>query len=225
MKKPDNIEAVFFDLDGTLLDTAPDLFTACNEILRRYGRPLVSFDDFRQWVHGGSLMMIGNSFQIKEDHPDIADIKQQFFDQYQKNITQQTQLFKGIEKVLSYLESDGIPWGIVTNKLTYLTEPLLDYFNLKSRCRCLVCGDTLTKVKPDPAPLLHACQLAHAQPEFSVYIGDSYSDIQAANRANMLSIAAHYGYLPKQCNPVEWQAHADAKKPEEIISILEKWLS
>ncbi|MBS0350375.1 MAG: HAD-IA family hydrolase [Proteobacteria bacterium] len=215
------IEAVFFDLDGTLLDTAPDLHAACNEILRRYHKPLVPFKDFRQWVHGGSLMMIGNSFRIDQNHALFSEIKEQFLTQYQKNINHQTQLFTGIEQVLTYLESKKIPWGIITNKLTYLTEPLLDFFNLKSRCCCLVCGDTLPKIKPDPAPLLHACQLTQVKPELCVYVGDSSSDIQAANSANMLSIAAHYGYW------VQWPgviANGEAKKPEDIIYMLEQWL-
>ncbi len=214
------IEAVFFDLDGTLLDTAPDLTAACNQILLQYQREPISPAEFRHWIHGGALMMICNSFQIKATHPEYPAIKSAFLSKYQEQLTQSTCLFSGIEKVLNYLERTQLPWGIVTNKHTHLSHPLINYFGWASRCCCIISGDTLSTVKPHPEPLLHACQLAKANPQHCVYIGDTPGDIEAARAAGMQSIAVSYGYLPKDSNPVEWGANAVALSPEDIILIL-----
>lgn len=221
MKSQPTLQAVFFDLDGTLLDTAPDLADACNQVLGEFHRPPVPLTEFRHWVHGGAKLMICASFKMDDQHPDFATIKSAFIRNYQQNLTRKTQLFTGIEQVLTYLEHSQIPWGVVTNKLAALAEPLLAHFGLAQRCCCLISGDTVANTKPHPAQLLHACQVVHTQPEHCLYVGDTLGDIQAAQAAGMHSIAVGYGYRPKNSKMDEWQADAIAATPEELLATLQ----
>ncbi len=223
MMKKQPIKAVFFDLDGTLLDTANDLAEACSFVLRQYHRPPVDSQEFRNWIHGGAAMMICKSFQISVDNPDFPVIKSLFLQKYQEQLTKQTTLYAGIEQVLTFLEQQGISWGIVTNKNTQLTEPLMMHFGLNSRCCCIICGDTLPKAKPEPDPLLHACNLTRVDPKEAVYIGDTLGDIEAAKAAGLRSIAVSYGYTPQESNPSHWQANALVHDPCDIISTLALW--
>jgi N-acetyl-D-muramate 6-phosphate phosphatase len=214
------IDAVFFDLDGTLLDTAPDLAAACNKVLREYQRPEIPFAQFREWVHGGANMMVCQSFGINTTHPDYTDIKTAFLNHYRQQIAMHTQLFAGMNEVLNYLDQEKIPWGVVTNKPQWLTQPLMAHFGLDARSRCIISGDTLSTAKPHPAPLLHACELTQAQPARSVYVGDTLCDIQAAQAAGMRSIGVCYGYNPPHCNVNEWAADILASTPQHLLTIL-----
>ena len=130
LKKP-VIKCVFFDLDGTLLDTAPDLLNACNYVLAVHQHPQVSISEFCRWVHGGIAMMIGESFKIRPQHAEFPALKAAFLDYYQQHSIEQTQLFPGIADLLRYLQQNQIPWGIVTNKISTLTHPILEHFRLK----------------------------------------------------------------------------------------------
>lgn len=215
------LKAVFFDLDGTLLDTAADLAGACNLVLQQYQRPPIPFATFREWVHGGASMMVCNSFQIASTHPDFSAIKSAFLANYRECLTQKTCLFTGIDSTLAYLDQHHILWGIVTNKPQQLTQPLADYFQFTARCCCIISGDTLQNTKPHPEPLLHACALAHISPQHSVYVGDTLSDIQAAQAAGMQSIAVGYGYRPKQSNIEDWPADALASTPQDLLQLLQ----
>lgn len=221
MTTPDSIEAVFFDLDGTLLDTAPDLWAACNLILKQYHHPLVPIEKFRQWIHGGAVKMITESFQISAQDTDFQEIKTLFLEQYDRIKTNQTHFFPGIEQVLTDLEQKKIPWGVITNKFSWLTEPLLAHFGLTSRMCCTISADNVKHAKPNPEPLLMACQIAHCKPEHAIYIGDTWDDIRAAHAAGMKAIAVTYGYHSHDNEPVEWQAEALASTPLEIIPILQ----
>lgn len=214
---------VFFDLDGTLLDTAPDLADACNRLLLERQRSPIDLKQFREWVHGGTAMMICESFGIETSHPDFSKLKTAFLDNYQQRLTQKTRLFPGIDKVLSFLEQQQIPWGVVTNKQAILTQPLLAHFGLAQRCCCIVSGDTLTTTKPHPAPLLHACKLAQAEIADCIYVGDTLGDIQAARAAGMRSIAVDYGYRPSHSLIETWQADALASTPSELLNLLYTW--
>lgn len=216
------IKAVFFDLDGTLLDTAPDLADACNALLAEYQRPPIPLTEFREWIHGGAMRMVCESFQIRTEHPDYPTIKAALLQNYQKRLTQKTRLFPGIKQVLRYLETAQIPWGIVTNKHAYLTQPLLNHFELTERCCCIISGDTLPTAKPHPAPLLHACELMHILPQDSVYVGDTLGDIQAAQAAHMRSIAVSYGYRPTGSKIEEWGADAYVASPDALLSVFKQ---
>lgn len=215
------IEGIFFDLDGTLLDTAPDLLNACNYVLTTYQRPQVSLSEFCRWIHGGMAMMIGKSFKIDPQHPDFPALKTTFLNYYQQHLIEKTQLFPGIADLLDYLQQNQIPWGIVTNKISALTHPILDHFRLKEQCRCIVSGDSLSHTKPRPEPLLEACRLAGVSPQHSLYVGDTQGDIQAAQAAGMHSIAVKYGYYPENSDPNDWQADRVIDHPQDLISLLQ----
>lgn len=214
------IDTLLFDLDGTLLDTAPDLAFAVNQVLASHGKPAIELEAFRFLVHGGSRTIIEGTFHINPDHPNFSKIKQAFFQSYYDNIAKQTQLFPGVAEVLNYLDQNQITWGIVTNKPMWLTEPLLKHFKLYDRAQCIVGGDSLAQAKPHPAPLLHACQLIQKSPQHCVYIGDTELDMIAAKAAGMRTIAALYGYKSKTCIPQNWNADCLITSPLEILDWL-----
>lgn len=217
------LEAVFFDLDGTLLDTAPDLASAMNSLLREHGRKPVVFSDFRYQVHGGSALMLAHSFHITEGNPEYPTLKEKFFEHYLKTIAHKTHFFDGMDQVLNHLDNNFIPWGIITNKPTRLTESLLSHFDIEQRSCCVVTGDALKVRKPYPDPLLYACQLASCNPTKSVYIGDTEDDIIAAKAAGMMSIAVTYGYHDEHSHPHNWEADAVVNSPLEVLDWL-KWM-
>jgi len=214
------ITHVLFDLDGTLFDTAPDMANAINLLLKKYNKPAVDYDQFRWQVYGESKKMVCVGFDIDPQHPDFSKLQQEFLEIYQNNLIQQTRLFTDMDKVLNYLDKHSIPWGIVTNKPTKRVIPLLKHFDLYTRSKSIVCGDTLNYRKPDPAPLLHACALAKQNPATTLYIGDSETDIIAAKAARMYSIAACYGYHSKSNPPDSWNADLIIRQPREIIDLM-----
>lgn len=215
------IEAIFFDLDGTLLDTAPDLFTSITEVLNKYHYPLISYENFRPSVEVGSRGMIEHAFKITHENPKYKMILADFLEYYRDHIAQKTVFFNGIPELLSHLENRNIPWGIVTNKPEWLATPLLQHFGLEKRCQAIVCGDTLPTRKPNPAPLVHACQLVGSKPHHSAYIGDTQSDMLAAKAANMFAIAVSFGYNLYQTSPETWPADFIAHNCDD----LQNWLN
>lgn len=214
------IDAVLFDLDGTLLDTAPDLTHAINLMLTKYGKQLVDYQSFRQYISQGSPAMLGKSFGVNENDDSYSELRQELFSCYRNNINTKTCYFPGIEELLNHLNESNITWGIVTNKPTDLTEQLLSHYTLMQQSQCIICGDTLSVKKPDPAPLLHACELLNINPNNTVYVGDSENDIIAANAANMTSIAVSYGYFPADTQPHQWQADITVNTANDI----KKWI-
>lgn len=216
------IKAVFFDLDGTLFDTAPDLTFSMNQVLKKHGRRPVDDKEFRLSIYAGTNSMVKFAFDIDVDHPEFALIKKEFLDIYSEQSTKRTLFFSGMEEVLSYLNDNNIAWGIVTNKPYWLSEPLINYFGIAEKCRCLVCGDSVKQRKPSPDPLLKACEIVAVAPAFSVYIGDTETDIIAAKAAGMHSVGAVYGYAPKESNPETWNADYLIHSPISIIEWLKK---
>lgn len=215
------MKALFFDLDGTLLDTARDFAYAINLLLARKKKLPLNFDLFRNEVHGESKRMISFAFNMDESHPEFETIRHDFLQTYHQNCTQHTVFFPGMELLLDRLDAKNIPWGIVTSKPTWLTEPVVKHFELDVRAKCIVMGDSLAKIKPDPAPLLHACECAMVKPNNAVYIGDLKTDMIAAKAAGMKSIAVTYGYHPPETDFAEWGADLIVDSPEEIAA----WLS
>lgn len=214
------IKAVFFDLDGTLLDTAPDLFSAISEVLTQYHFPLISYENFRPSVEIGSRGMIEHAFKITHEHSEYHHILEDFLNHYRGHIAQKTVFFAGMPEFLNTLDQRGISWGIVTNKPEWLATPLLQHFDLEKRCTAIVCGDTLKSRKPHPAPLWHACELARATPAHSAYIGDTQSDMLAAKAAGMLAIAVSFGYNLHKTAPETWSADFIAHSSDD----LQNWL-
>jgi len=219
MNKP--IQTVLFDLDGTLLDTAPDLAFALNTVLNEQKREPLQFEQIRPWVSHGGNTLIKNGFQLSDQDPAIEPLRQRFLEIYVDHIADHTRLFEGMAEVLETLESEEIQWGVVTNKPTYLTTPLLQKLGLASRSVCNISGDTLPQCKPDPAPLLHACELAQSTPAHCIYVGDASRDIEAGRRAGMRTLVALYGYIEASEQPTQWGATGMIQNPLDLLS----WMS
>lgn len=217
------IKAILFDLDGTLLDTAPDLAHALNLLLSKNGRATLPLEKIRPVASDGVKGLLALGFNISDTSPDFSQLRTDFLEYYTTHISRETTLFPGMDTVLNELETRGIPWGIVTNKIACLTEPLLKNLNLHHQAGCIVSGDTLEFAKPHPAPLLHACELLGRTAEECVYVGDAKRDIEAGLRANMSTIVALYGYIKETDDPYSWQANATIKSPEELIDCLEEF--
>ena len=214
-------QAVLFDLDGTLLDTAPDLVAALNLVLREQGQAEAALADYRPYVGRGAGGLIKEAFGLDIDDPKALPLQQRLVQHYRQSIDQHTRFFDGIEQLLAALDSQQIPWGVVTNKMAALTEPLLQKMGLLARAKCVVSGDTTAERKPSPMPLLYACELAGFEPESTVYLGDDIRDVQAANRAGMVSLAASYGYLQAHDSAETWGADGIVGHPDQILAWLE----
>ncbi len=215
-----SIRAVLFDLDGTLVDTAPDLLGVINQLRKEHHLSPLDLASFRAIVSFGSKKMIKQAFAMDEDHPKFDYLRQRFFNLYQQHLADATQLFPTMDQVLTFLEENNIPWGIVTNKLTRHTTALLKALRLDHRPSCVVCGDSLPKYKPDPEPILHACKLIKHPPNSCVYMGDSQTDVIASKAAGTTTLVALYGYLSQEDNPLAWQADGYINAPLEILDWL-----
>ncbi len=214
------IETVFFDLDGTLVDTLPDLAYALNVVLQEQQQPSIDLAMIRPTVSHGARAML--RFAIGEDYPNFDVLHQRMLAVYAEHIADKSRLFDGMEQVLDYIEQNYKGWGIITNKYASFTEPLLDKLHLTERSLCNISGDTLTEKKPHPAPLLYACQLANTKPEHCIYIGDAQRDIEAGQSAGMQTLAALFGYIdPAVDKPENWGATGLLKKPIDLIDWLE----
>jgi phosphoglycolate phosphatase len=212
------IKAVLFDLDGTLLDTAPDLGFALNQLLIAHGRAALPHAIIRQTASHGARGLIKLGFDVSEGDAQFSGLIKNFLALYQQHLCDKTQLFSGMQWVLDYLTANHLPWGIVTNKPAYLTEPLLQRLNLLNKAACVISGDTLNKRKPDPEPLLHASDLLAIAPRHCVYIGDAERDIQAGNSADMHTLIARYGYIADTDLIADWNADGIIETAEEIVS-------
>ena len=216
------IKSILFDLDGTLADTAPDLAGALNAVRLSRNLPELPNKVIRPAVSLGASMMIKVGFDIEEGHSDFEKIRENFLRIYSENIANKTKLFDGIEEVLSELENTKKTWGIVTNKSSALTIPLLKALSLDKRAACIVCGDTLEHTKPHPAPIIHACQQIQSDPALTVFVGDAKRDIEAGNKAGTKTVVALYGYINENDTPKKWGADGTITSPHEIHEILEK---
>ena len=203
MKQP--IQCVLFDLDGTLLDTAPDLLAALNAVLSSEGRKPYTLAQARHTVSHGSIGMLELAFGVGQAAPELERRRRIFLDHYAANISRETTFFATVPDLLGRLEQAEIPWGIVTNKPEYLTFPLLRDMALTERAQCIVGGDTLAVAKPHPEPSLLAAQQCGVAPEACLYVGDAERDIQAGRSARMQTLAAAYGYVQDD-EHLAWQA-------------------
>ena len=215
-----HISHVLLDLDGTLADTAGDLSAALNHVLMHRGHEPMPLEEIRPTVSLGGVAMVRQAFNIDESHGEFETIRTAFLDYYSKNLAEHTVLFPGMDEVLVYLEENNIPWGVVTNKSSWLTDPLMVALKLHDRSACIVSGDTVGHAKPHPAPMLHACGLMKCKPENTVYVGDARRDIEAGRNAGMPTLAAAYGYIPQGEKPEDWEANGIVSNPLEIISWL-----
>jgi phosphoglycolate phosphatase len=217
---PQSIHAVLFDLDGTLLDTAPDLANALNHVLEQNGRAPLPYEIIRQVVSHGGRALIELGFGTKSEVAEFEQLRLQLLDYYKENICTQTQMFPGISEILETLENRGTAWGIVTNKPGWLTDPLLQKMQLLNKAGCVVSGDTLPECKPHPAPLLYASTQLSIDPQNCLYVGDAQRDIEAGRNAGMKTMVALFGYLLENDQPETWGADALIQTPAEILDWL-----
>ncbi|MFW5824825.1 MAG: HAD-IA family hydrolase [Marinobacter sp.] len=213
--------AVLFDLDGTLIDTAPDFIRCLNHLrLERQLAPLPA-DGIRPHVSDGARAMIRLGFGLEPDDPGYREHHARFLDLYEAGICEQAGLFTGMDRLLNALESARVPWGIVTNKPARFAEPLLTALALQSRCSALICPDHVSERKPHPEGLQLACQRMGAAPDRGIYVGDHARDIEAGRNAGMVTVAVRYGYI---VNPEEvdlWHADHTVDTVDELVKLLQ----
>jgi N-acetyl-D-muramate 6-phosphate phosphatase len=213
------VKAILFDLDGTLADTAPDLGAALNRLLEEEGLPPLPLNELRPLASAGGRGLIGTGFKITVDDARYPDLLRRFLDHYERDICVHTQLFPGVPELLVELEQRAVPWGIVTNKAHRFTRPLLEHLSLNRRAACIVSGDTAARSKPDPAPLLMACDIAKVQPESTIYVGDDIRDVVAGRAAGMRTVIAAWGYLSGGAI-AEWGADKIIDGPAGVIGLI-----
>ncbi len=211
--------ALLLDLDGTLLDTAPDMGGALNRLRGEHDLEPLPAERIRPVVSHGAMRLVSLGFPTATG-ADFERLRLRFLELYSQNIATQTRLFPGVEAVLDELERHGLPWGVVTNKPGWLTGPLLAALGLGRRAACVVCGDTVAERKPHPLPLLHAARLLDVPAERCLYAGDAERDIQAGRAAGMATLVAAYGYLSAEDDPRSWDPTGVIDAPDELL----EWL-
>ncbi|MEO5687168.1 MAG: phosphoglycolate phosphatase [Burkholderiaceae bacterium] len=214
------VRGVLFDLDGTLIDSAPDLAGAANRLRADHGLEPLPLEMLRPMVGSGARGMVGIAFGIAPGEPRFESLRDAFLAHYEAGLLQRTHPFDGVEQMLSALEAAGMPWGIVTNKATRFTAPIVAGLGLAQRAAVVVCGDTTPHAKPHPEPLWHAARAMGLAPEGVVYVGDDLRDAQAARAAGMPMLAATWGYLGLGEPVHSWGADALLDAPNQ----LQAWL-
>ncbi len=212
-----SIQVILFDLDGTLVDTAPDLGLALNMQRERHGLPALPQATIRPYASHGSRGLLGVGFGLDPEHADFAAMRDEYLDLYDQVFTHSPVMFEGIPEVLAAIESAGMQWGVVTNKPRRFTLPLMAAMGMVERAACIVSGDDAARPKPSPDTLLLACDIARADPARCLYVGDAERDIQAGRAAGMRTVVARYGYLDQQDNPETWGAQIMIDTPLELL--------
>ncbi|WP_373742115.1 HAD family hydrolase [Neisseria sp.] len=213
-------EAVFFDLDGTLADTALDLGGALNSLLRSKGLPEKSMDEIRPVASHGSAAFIKLGAGITPDHPDFQTWRQAYLDEYGRCFDRETVLFEGIDALLVDLNRRGIKWGIITNKHAAFTDRLVPRLNFTVPPTVVVSGDTCAEPKPSVLPMLYACERAGVRPENCVYVGDAERDMQAGRKAGMKTALADWGYIAPEDTPENWPFDIRIGTPSALLDWL-----
>lgn len=212
---------VLFDLDGTLIDTAPDFIRCLNQLREQHGLAPLPPEQIRRSVSNGARAMIRVGFGLEPEHPDYAEKHAAFLDLYEEGVAVETTLFEGMDAILQSLEAQGIPWGIVTNKPVRFAAPLVEALGLAERCAAVVCPDHVAQRKPHPEALFLACTQVGAQPGTAIYVGDHERDIEAGRNAGMRTIAVRYGYIEEPATVDLWQADLIADTVSDLAKLLQ----
>jgi 2-phosphoglycolate phosphatase len=215
------VRAVLFDLDGTLIDSAPDLGAAADGMRVRRGMSSLPLSRYRSRAGSGARGMLHVAFGVTPEHADYESLKEEFFVTYAECLLQQTQPFAEVAELIAQLGRRGLPWGVVTNKSQRFTGPITQAMPLFSSASAVVCGDTTPHAKPHPAPLLEAARRMAVAPAQCIYVGDDERDIVAGRAAGMFTVAARYGYLGDGADVSTWDAHAEVSSPIALLNLLE----
>ena len=214
------IEAVLFDLDGTLIDSAPDLGAAADKMRTDRGLPSLPLADYRPMAGAGARGMLGVAFGLSPEHADFVALKEEFFTNYEACMTERTYAFDGVAELIAQISNAGLKWGVVTNKSARFTLPLTRQMPLFSSAQTIISGDTTPHAKPHPAPLFEAARQLNVEPARCVYVGDDERDIVAGRAAGMPTVAAAYGYLGATADTLHWKADATIVSPAELLNLL-----
>jgi 2-phosphoglycolate phosphatase len=214
------VRAVLFDLDGTLIDSAPDLAGAGNDMRAARGLAPLPFEQFRPMVGAGARGMVGIALQITPADDDFIAVRDEFLSRYEQRMTQSTGVFSSVTPVLKALQDHGLPWGIVTNKAKRFTDPLVRALGLDADAAVVVSGDTTPHSKPHPEPLLEAARRMGIQPEHCLYVGDDLRDVQAGRAAGMGTVAVSWGYLGMGDPIAQWGADHVIDTPDQLLQLL-----
>lgn len=215
------VRSVLFDLDGTLVDSAPDLAAAANAMRAERGLEPLPYPALRRMVGSGARGMVGTALGVAPDQPAFAELRDEFLNRYAAALHVHTRVFDAMQPVLAALEAASIPWGVVTNKAERFALPLLQSLHLDSRCAVTICGDTTPRSKPDPMPLLEAARRLALPAATCVYVGDDLRDVQAGRAAGMATLAAAWGYLGDGDAIAQWGADAVLDQPGELLKFLQ----
>ncbi len=210
--------AVLFDLDGTLVDSAPDLAGTANDMRAARGLPPMPYATLRRMVGAGARGMMGLAFEVVPGHEHFEALRDEFFDRYQQRLLRETRIFDDVPTLLTQLGERRLPWGIVTNKAARFGQPLIEGLRLHADSAVHVYGDTTPHAKPHPEPLLEAARRIGVEPRHCIYVGDDLRDIQAGKAAGMRTLAAAWGYLGAAAPIADWGADAIVQSPADILA-------
>ena len=219
-KQNHKISTVLFDLDGTLIDTAPDMAAALDILCAEEQQAILPYSEVRPVVSNGSIALVTLAFGADLDEQTLERLKTRYLEIYQDNLAVHSKLFDEMDQLLHQLEKNDIKWGVVTNKPGWLTEPLMESLGLTQRAACIVSSDSTVNRKPHPEPMYYACKLTETRPEECVYIGDARRDIEAGQNAGMKTIIAEYGYIGDWEDTSDWQADHHIQSPSQIWALL-----
>ena len=213
-------QGIFFDLDGTLADTAPDLVAAANQLLIARDLAVKPYENLRPYASAGARGLLEGAFGISPEHPDFIALRDEFLANYEKALLVDSKLFDDMHHLLDQMDQAKLPWGIVTNKSERFTKPLLELMGLTHRSVSIVSGDTTPHAKPHPEPILHAARIANIDPTKALYVGDDIRDVIAGKAAGMKTVAAAYGYCGCKEPPEAWGADFIIHAPMELLQII-----
>lgn len=218
------LRAILFDMDGTLLDTAPDFIAVCQAMLADRGLPAIDSKLIRDEISGGARAMVSATFAMSPNEPGFEALREEFLERYLRDCATHTRLFDGMTELLADIEKAGLIWGVVTNKPVRFAEPIMQRLGLAARSAVLVCPDHVTRSKPDPEPLILACGQLDMDPASVLFVGDDLRDIESGRDAGTKTAAVRYGYIHPHDNPDHWGADVVVNDPHELRKVLDRAL-
>ncbi|MFZ6048782.1 N-acetylmuramic acid 6-phosphate phosphatase MupP [Pseudomonas sp. CR3202] len=218
------LQAVLFDMDGTLLDSAPDFIAICQAMLAERGLPPRDEKAIRDVVSGGARAMVATAFEMDPEAPEFEPLRLEFLERYQNHCAVLTRPFDGIDELLADIEQAKLIWGVVTNKPVRYAEPIMEQLGLAGRSAVLICPDHVKNSKPDPEMLLLACSKLNLDPASVLFVGDDLRDIESGRAAGTRTAAVSYGYIHPSDNPAHWGADVVVDHPLELRAVLDRAL-